>query len=415
MSHIPDSSSIDDGPQQRVALRSTLSNAGDGPDQPSGTTTVTAVQKRFDHPVPPLSDAEVDDLAAELDELRAAVLESRGASDAAYIRRVIRVQRGLELSSRAVLMASSFRPAWVVGTLGLAVAKVLDNMEIGHNVLHGQWDWMRDPRIQSTTWEWDYATPAELWRRTHNERHHVFTNILGKDNDLGFGILRVDEAQPWQRRHLAQPLLNALNALFFEYGIAAYDAGFGGVVRRESSATPQVRADLALTFKKVRAQATKDFLVWPLLSGPFVPPHPHREPDGLCAAQRVEPLGDHVWTLPRGCGDLRATVHSPRRESWPVVPAPDAGICRRHRPAAPARLGRQPQPPDRAPPLPGPARATGTPRSRPGYVRSSSAEVCSTTPHRCRGRSPRPGTKCCGSRSPTTGWPTPPGETFHAG
>ena len=233
-----------------------------------GPTTVTAVQKRSDHPLQHLSDSEVDDLAAELDELREAVLESRGASDAAYIRRVIRVQRGLELSSRAVLMASSFRPAWVVGTLGLAVAKTLDNMEIGHNVLHGQWDWMRDPRIQSSTWEWDSATPAELWRRTHNEGHHVFTNILGKDNDLGFGILRVDEDQPWQRRHLAQPLLNALNALFFEYGIAAYDAGFGGLVRRESSATPQVRADLALTFKKVCAQATKDFVVWPLLSGP---------------------------------------------------------------------------------------------------------------------------------------------------
>ena len=90
----------------------------------------------------------------------------------------------------------------MVGTLGLAVAKTLDNMEIGHNVLHGQWDWMRDPRIQSTTWEWDSATPAELWRRTHNEGHHVFTNILGKDNDLGFGILRVDQDQPWQRRHL---------------------------------------------------------------------------------------------------------------------------------------------------------------------------------------------------------------------
>ncbi len=247
-----------------------------------------------DHPLQHLSDAEVDALAAELDELREAVLESRGASDAAYIRRVIRVQRGLELSSRAVLMASSFHPAWLVGTLGLAVAKTLDNMEIGHNVLHGQWDWMRDPRIQSTTWEWDSATPAELWRRTHNEGHHVFTNILGKDNDLGFGILRVDQDQPWQRRHLAQPLLNALNALFFEYGIAAYDAGFGGLVRRESSATPQVRADLALTFKKVCAQATKDFVVWPLLLGPFVPPYLHRQPDGLRAAQRVESLGDHV-------------------------------------------------------------------------------------------------------------------------
>jgi linoleoyl-CoA desaturase len=228
---------------------------------------VTAVQRKPDHPLRHLSDADVEEIAAELDQLRTTVVDSLGASDAAYIRRVIRVQRGLEVGSRAVLMASSFRPAWVVGTLGLAVAKVLDNMEIGHNVLHGQWDWMRDPHIQSSTWEWDYATPAELWRRTHNEGHHVNTNILGKDNDLGFGILRMDEDQPWRRRHLVQPLLNGLNAVFFEYGIAAYDAGFGGLVRRESSATPQVRADLVQTLEKVRAQAAKDFLVWPLLSG----------------------------------------------------------------------------------------------------------------------------------------------------
>jgi fatty acid desaturase len=229
---------------------------------------VTAVQKKADHPLRHLTAADVDELGRELDALREEVLASRGAADAAYIRRLIRVQRLLELGSRAVLMASAFRPAWVVGTLGLAAAKSLDNMEIGHNVLHGQWDWMRDPRIQSSTWDWDYATPADLWRRSHNEGHHVFTNILGKDNDLGYGILRVDEDQPWRRRHLLQPLLNAVNAVVFEYGIAAYDAGLGGLVRKEHSATQEVRDNLAQTWTKARGQALKDFVVWPLLTGP---------------------------------------------------------------------------------------------------------------------------------------------------
>ena len=40
------------------------------------------------------------------------------------------------------------------------VAKIIENMEIGHNVLHGQWDWMRDPDIHSPTWEWDFVTPS---------------------------------------------------------------------------------------------------------------------------------------------------------------------------------------------------------------------------------------------------------------
>ncbi len=205
-------------------------------------------------------------------------------------------------------------------------------MEIGHNVLHGQWDWMRDPRIQSTTWEWDYATPAALWRRTHNEGHHVYTNILGKDNDLGFGILRVDEDQPWRRSHLAQPLLNLVNAVFFEYGIAAYDAGLGGLLRGERTATPELRADLALTWRKARAQAAKDFVVWPLLSGPSFRHTLTANITADAAPQRVEPLGHHVRTLPRGRRDLRAGVGAA-----PTRPAV-SGTCGRcwARPTSPA-------------------------------------------------------------------------------
>ena len=100
-------------------------------------------------------------------------------------------------------------------------------MEIGHNVLHGQWDWMRDPKIHSTTWDWDHASPPELWQRAHNQRHHTYTNILGKDNDLGYGIMRVDEDQPWEPRHLFQPVQNFVTACIFEYGIAMFDLDLG--------------------------------------------------------------------------------------------------------------------------------------------------------------------------------------------
>ena len=154
-------------------------------------------------------------------------MDSRGDADAAYIRRVIDVQRKLELGSRAVLLFSLFPPAWVLGTVGLSVAKILENMEIGHNILHGQWDWMRDPKIHSTTWEWDIASPADQWKHSHNELHHTYTNVIGKDNDLGYGIMRVDEDQRWHPVFLAQPLWNFVNACFFEYGIAAYDLELG--------------------------------------------------------------------------------------------------------------------------------------------------------------------------------------------
>jgi len=228
---------------------------------------MTAIQRKPDSQVAHLTARDVEQLGSSLDEIRQSVLDSRGAADAAYIRRVIAVQRGLEVGSRAVLLASAYRPAWLLGTLGLAVAKILDNMEIGHNVLHGQWDWMRDPKIHSTTWEWDHATPPVEWQKSHNQGHHTYTNILGKDNDLGYGILRVDEDQAWQPRHLVQPLLNLLNALVFEYGIAAYDVEVGQMLREKRGVTPEFRGRVRQTVRRVRRQATKEYLVFPALSG----------------------------------------------------------------------------------------------------------------------------------------------------
>ena len=214
-----------------------------------------------------LTSHEVELLGKELDAIRQDVLDSRGERDAAYIRRVVQVQRMLELGSRAVLMRSRRPAAWVLGTGGLAVAKILDNMEIGHNVLHGQWDWMRDPKIHSSTWEWDHVTPAAQWKRAHNETHHTYTNILGKDNDLGYGIMRVDEAQEWQPRYLVQPVWNFVTACIFEYGIAMFDLDLGDHIRDKRQMTPEKKAEVKVTLAKAGRQLTKDFVLYPALSG----------------------------------------------------------------------------------------------------------------------------------------------------
>jgi len=228
---------------------------------------MTALQRRPDNPVAHLSPDDVEQIGVELDALRQRVLDSLGERDAAYIRRVIAVHRRLELGSRALLLANRVPGAWLLGTAGLAVAKILDNMEIGHNVLHGQWDWMRDPKIHSTTWDWDHASPPEQWQRAHNQVHHTYTNILGKDNDLGYGIMRVDEDQPWEPRHLLQPVHNFVTACIFEWGIAMYDLDLGEHLRKGKGMTPELRRDLGATLNKVRKQVTKDYVVHPLMSG----------------------------------------------------------------------------------------------------------------------------------------------------
>ena len=228
---------------------------------------MTALQHKDSSPIAHLSADDVENIGRELDALRDRVMADRGQDDADYIRRVIGVQRRLELGSRAVLLASLFPPAWVVGTAGLSIAKILENMEIGHNVMHGQWDWMRDPKIHSTTWEWDNASPADLWKHAHNELHHTYTNVIGKDHDLGYGIMRVHEDQPWSPALLGQPFYNFLNMLAFEYGIAVYDLEIGKYLKGRKD-KESFRTGVGKVLGKVRKQILRDYVVHPLLSGP---------------------------------------------------------------------------------------------------------------------------------------------------
>ena len=229
---------------------------------------MTVLQKKADNPIEHLTAEDIELIGKELDDIRQSVIDTRGEDDARYIRKVIDVHRKIELGSRAVLLASGFPPAWVVGMIGLSVAKILENMEIGHNILHGQWDWMRDPKIHSTTWEWDMASPAEQWKHSHNELHHTYTNVIGKDNDLGYGIMRVDEDQPWQPFHLGQPIWSFINACFFEYGIAAYDLELGAVVAKKQTGDPEFRKRAKAVLRKIGRQVAKDYVAHPLLSGP---------------------------------------------------------------------------------------------------------------------------------------------------
>ena len=228
---------------------------------------MTTLQRKENNPVEHLSDKDIENIGAELDAIRQQVISIRGEHDATYIRNVIDFQRKLELTSRGVLLFSLFPPAWVAGTVGLSISKIVENMEIGHNVMHGQWDWMRDPTIHSTTWEWDNASPSDMWKHSHNELHHTYTNVIGKDNDLGYGIMRVDEDQRWMPFYLGQPLWNFINACFFEYGIAAYDLEIGKYFagRKDKDEFQRLGKNV---LGKIRRQMTKDYVLHPLLSGP---------------------------------------------------------------------------------------------------------------------------------------------------
>jgi linoleoyl-CoA desaturase len=228
-------------------------------------TTATHAETAVESPLARLGPDEIEQLADEFDAIKDRVFAELGERDRRYIESMIEMQRRLAVLGRVLLLAARTRPAWLAGTAALSSAKILENMEIGHNVMHGQWDWMNDPRIHSSTWDWDTASTAEAWKHSHNYVHHTFTNIRGKDKDLGYEIMRIDPQQSWHPVYLLQPLYNLLLMALFEWGVALHDLDFEAI-RRGRKSMHQVQRELKGIAGKARDQVVKDYIAWPLVS-----------------------------------------------------------------------------------------------------------------------------------------------------
>jgi NADPH-dependent stearoyl-CoA 9-desaturase len=233
------------------------------------STTASSTTPPFDtqaaSPLAHLSEQQLEELAREFDAIRDRVMAELGGRDRRYIESMIEMQRRLAVLGRVLLLASRNRAGWWTGTASLSAAKILENMEIGHNVMHGQWDWMNDPRIHSSTWDWDTASTAEAWKHSHNYVHHTYTNIRGKDKDLGYEIMRIDPAQRWHPVYLAQPVYNLILAALFEWGVAFHDLDFEAI-RKGQKSKSQLKRELKGIAGKAKSQVVKDYIAWPLVS-----------------------------------------------------------------------------------------------------------------------------------------------------
>lgn len=215
-----------------------------------------------------LDRAAVEDLGRELDALREKTIADLGDADREYLYRIIKTQKRFEIAGRGLMYAGFFPPAWIAGVAALGVSKILDNMEIGHNVMHGQYDWMREPDLNSRNFEWDNVCPSDQWRHSHNYMHHTYTNILGRDRDIGYGILRIDPAQKWHPYYLGNPVYATALMLLFEWGVMLHDAEVENLVARKRSWRDVVPLATGW-WRKVRRQVLKDYVVFPLLTGPM--------------------------------------------------------------------------------------------------------------------------------------------------
>lgn len=212
-----------------------------------------------------LSRTEIAGLQAELDAVRDEVMRSLGERDLAHIRRMIRRARGSAIAGRAMIGLGFDPVTFVVGVAALAHAKIVENMEIGHNVMHGQYDWTNNPSLNSLRYEWDNVCDAGMWRHFHNYEHHTYTNILGKDRDFGYTILRMSDEQKWHPLFLLQPVSNAILALAFEWGVGGHDVQVERFLKGRMSLA-ELGARAKPFHRKIRRQLAKDYVLFPLLS-----------------------------------------------------------------------------------------------------------------------------------------------------
>ncbi len=219
-----------------------------------------------------LSKAEVEEFGRKIDAIRSETMAKIGKEDSDYIYKVRNFVRYTEIASRGMLMfAGWLPPVWVAATAMLGVSKIVENMELGHNVMHGQFDWLNDPTLNGANYDWDTICTGEDWKYTHNYVHHTYTNIIGKDHDIGYGVMRLTRGQKWEPRYLMNIPTAFVLSTGFEWLLSLQRLELEKVIAGEKT-LKEVYAQAGNWRKKAFRQFTKDYVVFPVIAGPMFLP-----------------------------------------------------------------------------------------------------------------------------------------------
>ncbi|WP_171529720.1 acyl-CoA desaturase [Acinetobacter sp. ANC 5378] len=216
-----------------------------------------------------LSAEQIAELGQKIDAIRREIMDSIGEQDAKYIYKIRDFVRYSEIASRGMLMFGGWiPPVWLAGTGLLGLSKIVENMELGHNVMHGQFDWLNDPTLNGANYDWDTMATGDDWKYTHNYIHHTYTNIVGKDHDVGYGLIRVSESQKWEPRFLFNIPLTIQLMVFFEWYVGLQNLHLEDAIAYKTKTWKQVWADSEKFRKKALRQVAKDYVFFPLIAGP---------------------------------------------------------------------------------------------------------------------------------------------------
>lgn len=176
-----------------------------------------------------------DQIEKEIDGIKQRYRNKLGPDDIAYIKGLRRKSRLFEALGRGLLWVGPGPISFAAGVFFVWLHRNIESIEIGHNVLHGQYDYFPEiPQFHAHHFKWKAPVDEEGWRREHNALHHVYTNVYEKDPDLNHGFLRTNALTPWNRRHLYQVplyLLAAYPTMLYQFN--EQNLGFGQKFRAE--------------------------------------------------------------------------------------------------------------------------------------------------------------------------------------
>jgi linoleoyl-CoA desaturase len=217
----------------------------------------------------------------EIDEVKRRALARIGTEDVAYVKRIHRFSRAMEVLGRVLIHFSPEPVTFTLGVGALWLHKQLQATEIGHTALHGAYDKLEGAEaFNSRKFRWDTPIDEESWREGHNVKHHGNTNVAGKDPDIHFGPARLTEqtpAAPHQRFQLAfMTLVLAPNFAFLmnTHFTGLNDLFFDNGLEQKLDVLPdRSRASKLLAWKRSLRKWVpyylKNYVFFPLLAGPL--------------------------------------------------------------------------------------------------------------------------------------------------
>ncbi len=212
-----------------------------------------------------MSNEQIENFGREIEFIYTETKAKLGKGDLDHILKMKELSNSLEIGGRALIHLSKDPLSWMSGVILLGYHFLLEFTELGHNILHAQYDDIPgNMTVNSKTWKWDSTMDEKDWKFEHHVVHHPFTNIVGKDNDFGFLVYRVNDAQKWKLYHFFQvPMLLSMpliNSFYFPWYVST------------SRALAESREVLTWetylpSIKKIGTHFLKNYILFPFLPG----------------------------------------------------------------------------------------------------------------------------------------------------